>query len=55
MSQFSAAARVNADDQARMLFKDDRPRRIDRFIDYFGNTAAEVPADSCGERRGSDE
>ena len=30
---------------AGILFKDDRPRRIDRVIDYFGDT----PAEACGE------
>jgi hypothetical protein len=30
------------------LFKDDRPRRIDRFISFFGDTQGEED-DICGE------
>lgn len=36
----------------RRLFKADRPRAIDRFIDYFGSrpgTAALFHRDTCGE------
>jgi hypothetical protein len=45
MPQFSIAAHTIGpsapeDSQADGLFKDDRPRRIDRFIDYFGDAAA---------------
>jgi len=36
-----------------LLFKTDRPREIDRFIDFFGGTndtsAREEHDDSCGE------
>jgi len=33
------------------LFKLDRPRAIDRYIDYFGGTADDAArlADACGE------
>jgi hypothetical protein len=51
MSQLSTAARTFASDtDGRTLFKDDRPRRIDRVIDYFGDTAAVPTGDPCGER-----
>jgi hypothetical protein len=36
----------------RMLFKADRPRAIDRYIDYFGGAGAASAAlgdDLCGE------
>ena len=34
------------------LFKQDRPRVIDRYIDYFGGPAGHAArlADACGER-----
>ena len=31
------------------LFKPDRPREIDRYIDYFGGVRADETADTCGE------
>jgi len=36
---------------SRGLFKLDRPRAIDRYIDYFGGTADDAArlADACGE------
>jgi hypothetical protein len=53
MSQLSPAARTTADTEestsASALFKDDRPRRIDRVIDYFGNTETTPVGDPCGE------
>lgn len=52
MSHFSAAARsdVTTDTPTTALFKPDRPRHIDHFIDYFGGTD-QVPAD---DPRGED-
>ena len=56
MSQLSTAdlERTPADG----LFKHDRPRRIDRVIDYFGGTET-AAGDPCGEelfeRLGSDD
>jgi hypothetical protein len=34
-----------------LLFKSDRPRDIDRYIDYFGGEDAQArdAADTCGE------
>ena len=34
-----------------ILFKPDRPREIDRYIDYFGgrDVQAEASPDACGE------
>ena len=32
------------------LFKEDRPRRIDQYISFFGNEdATDVSTDACGE------
>jgi hypothetical protein len=32
------------------LFKEDRPRRIDQYISFFGSDeSADVGADACGE------
>jgi hypothetical protein len=32
------------------LFKEDRPRRIDQYISFFGNEdAADASTDACGE------
>jgi hypothetical protein len=39
-------------DASRLFFKADRPRAIDRYIDYFGGAGAPVLAmehDRCGE------
>ena len=54
MSRLSIAARTTGSDtgehtSANALFKDDRPRRIDRVIDYFGGTETAPPGDPCGE------
>lgn len=42
----------NASEAQKLLFKPDRPRDIDRYIDYFGGTSDapgdEIP-DACGE------
>jgi hypothetical protein len=40
--------------EASLLFKPDRPRAIDRHIDYFGGVGTgraetDTAADSCGE------
>ena len=54
MSQLSTAA-LTKDSLARdhtsatALFKDDRPRRIDRFIDYFGGDTTVAAGDPGGE------
>jgi len=50
-------AETRRSDQSRapevrdLLFKSDRPRDIDRYIDYFGNedTHSDGAADTCGE------
>jgi hypothetical protein len=31
------------------LYKTDRPRDIDRFIDFFGDRTAQTEADCCGD------
>jgi hypothetical protein len=31
------------------LYKTDRPRDIDRYIDFFGDRTARAEADDCGE------
>lgn len=53
MSRFSAApAQVETDTTPTtqdVLFKQDRPRRIDHFIDYFGGTDQVPPGDACGD------
>lgn len=53
MAQLSTARTTASDtgDQtsASALFKDDRPRRIDRVIDYFGTAETAPPGDPCGE------
>ena len=39
-------------DARRLLFKADRPRPIDRYIDYFGGAggaSAAASEDACGE------
>jgi hypothetical protein len=45
MSRFSAAQQsdTNAASADEVLFKPDRPRHIDRFIDYFGTTGSSEP------------
>lgn len=54
MTHTSAArfAESGAPDVQQLLFKRDRPREIDRYIDYFGGASDarfdETP-DACGE------
>ena len=48
MSQLSTA-RLQEHPPMDGLFKDDRPRRIDQFIDYFGDGAGAAHGDPCGE------
>jgi hypothetical protein len=48
----STTASSRAREARRLFFKTDRPRPIDRYIDYFGGAgAALTPADydRCGE------
>jgi hypothetical protein len=55
MSRFSAAQQSIAETPPtiapidEVLFKSDRPRHIDRFIDYFGTTEPSAASDQCGE------
>lgn len=44
-----AAAVSPASTDRTNLFKEDRPRRIDRFISFFGESAGEGP-DVCGDQ-----
>jgi hypothetical protein len=32
-----------------LLFKEDRPRRIDQYISFFGTEDSDASADACGE------
>jgi hypothetical protein len=48
----STTASSRAREARRLLFKTDRPRSIDRYIDYFGGSGAVLTAaehDRCGE------
>lgn len=51
MSRSSAAQAVSTsrEEPTATLFKRDRPRHIDRFIDYFGGAEAAPAGDPCGE------
>lgn len=53
MAQLSTAAQTASDPRERppadVLFKHDRPRRIDRVIDFFGGTETSPAGDPCGE------
>lgn len=53
MSQLSPARMTAFDSRehtsAKALFKDDRPRRIDQVIDYFGGSETAPAGDPCGE------
>lgn len=52
MSRLSAAPAdtdTTPDTTPDALFKPDRPRRIDHFIDYFGTTDRVPPGDPCGD------
>ncbi len=54
MTHASAAHTVesNAAATPNLLFKPDRPREIDRYIDYFGGASdgrADETPDACGE------
>jgi hypothetical protein len=44
------AARARALDR-RWLYKDDHPRRIDRYVDFFGTGRRDVAAPSPGALR----
>ena len=48
-----SAAFTRAREARRLLFKADRPRPIDRYIDYFGGaggaSATRTDDDMCGE------
>jgi hypothetical protein len=43
------AVAASAPPDPSSLFKEDRPRRIDRFISFFGESS-DGDADVCGER-----
>ena len=43
------AEALTAPPEHRSLFKEDRPRQIDRFISFFGDEDS-VTDDVCGER-----
>jgi hypothetical protein len=48
----STTASSRAREARRLLFKTDRPRSIDRYIDYFGGAGVALTAaddDRCGE------
>jgi hypothetical protein len=47
----STAARTSEARIRALLYKADHPRRIDRYIDFFGDGLArpEVGADCCGD------
>jgi hypothetical protein len=48
----STTASSRAREARRLLFKTDRPRSIDRYIDYFGGAGVVLTAaddDRCGE------
>ena len=46
-----SAAFLRSREARRLFFKADRPRAIDRYIDYFGGSAASAALgdDLCGE------
>lgn len=47
-----SAASTRYGEAGRLFFKPDRPRAIDRYIDYFGGAGSAAPAtddDVCGE------
>jgi len=51
MAHASAARSVEPEVQA-LFFKPDRPREIDRYIDYFGGASdahGDETPDACGE------
>ncbi len=43
-----ALSRITTEPASRSLFKSDRPRAIDRHIDFFGDQTA-AGRDMCGE------
>lgn len=48
----TSAASLRSREARRLFFKADRPRAIDRYIDYFGGAGAGSAAagdDLCGE------
>jgi hypothetical protein len=48
----STTASSRAREARRLLFKTDRPRSIDRYIDYFGGAGVALTVadgDRCGE------
>lgn len=48
----TSAASTRTREAGRLFFKADRPRTIDRYIDYFGGAggaSAAAAADRCGE------
>lgn len=48
----STTASSRAREARRLFFKTDRPRSIDRYIDYFGGAGVALAAaddDRCGE------
>jgi hypothetical protein len=51
MAETTRSDRSGAAEARDLLFKSDRPRDIDRYIDYFGSddTRAHDAADTCGE------
>ncbi len=50
MSNASTAQSISSAAHAsEPLFKRDHPRRIDRYIDFFGRTETAPPGDPCGE------
>ena len=47
-----SAGSMRAREARRLFFKSDRPRAIDRYIDYFGGAGGTIAAaadDRCGE------